>query len=158
MKIITTKSFGKFIKNNITIINYFLFLSLLISSFVIGFVTQIPPWILLITIPVCLISMILFYIKSYSFIHKKWIFCKKHSSNSNIYSKKYFKYIYLGLFLLIPLFNWIIILLIIKYESKFINKKEIICNKDHLEIRSGAIKTRTKDLPEEEIKNFNEEF
>ena len=158
MKIITTKSLGKFIKNNITIINYFLLASLFISSFIVGFVPQIPVWILLITIPICLISMILFYIKSYSYTHKKWVYCKKHKSDSKIYSKKYFKYIYLSLFLLIPLFNWITILSIIKYETKTINKEEIICKKDHLEIRSGVIKTRSKKLSEDRVEEFNKEF
>ncbi len=158
MKIIVTKEFANFIKTNKMIINSFLFASLVITSLTIGFVPQIPLWVLLITMPTCLISMIVFYIKSYSYIHENWIYCKNHESDLNFSNKKYLKYIFLSVFMLIPGFNWIPIIAIIKYEKKKIELKSITCKKDHLKIRSGVVKTRTEEHSKNRVEEFDQEF
>ncbi|NQZ29368.1 MAG: hypothetical protein HRT98_03180 [Mycoplasmatales bacterium] len=156
MKIITSKTFEKFIKTQILVVNLFLLSSLIITSIIIGAIPQIPVWVLIITIPICLISMILFYIKSYSYVHKKWIFCHKHKGGFEFSKKKNIKYVYFGFFLLIPIFNWIPILLIGRYENKKLTKKMIVCNEEHLKTKSSQLEQES--TIEKTSEWFNDEF
>ncbi len=155
MKIITTQSFGKFIKTNIIIINSFLFASLIVSSLIIGVVPQIPKWVFLITVPSTLFSMIFFYIKSHSYILQKWIFCKTHESKIKY---TYNKYIITSIFLLIPILNWIPIIAIVKYEKKRIKNTKIKCEEKHLNIRSMPSGDLENKHSEDEVEQFNNEF
>ncbi|CAM9137984.1 hypothetical protein [Mycoplasma todarodis] len=156
MKTIASKTFEKFYKTQKLIINLFLLASLIITSIIIGTVPQIPLWVLMVTIPMCLVSIILFYIKSYSYMHNRWIFCHKHEEGFEFSKKKNLKYLYFGIFMLIPLFNWIPILSIKKYEEKKTTKEMISCNKEHLKTRS--LQTDEESAIEKRAKQFNEEF
>ncbi|TCG11255.1 hypothetical protein C4B25_01960 [Mycoplasma todarodis] len=153
-----TKEFAEYVRINKIIIASFLIASLLITSLIIGAVPQIPIWVLLITIPICLISIILFYLTSYSFGKQKWIICNKHKSNATFSKKKYLKYVYTSLFMLIPAFNWIVIKVIKKIEMKKINEEYITCHEEHLETRSNSIKTKHDSLEKKRIKEFNKDF
>ncbi len=155
MKITTSKPFERFIKSQMMIINIFLFASLLITSLIIGFVPQIPVWVLLITIPVCLASWVLFYIKAYSYIHEHWAFCREHNAGYEFSKKKNLKYIYLGIFILIPGFNWITMVAIAKHEGKQLTEEKVVCGGRHLKTRSDSNK---EELETKNTKRIEEEF
>ena len=156
MKITVSKTFGKFFKTQKLIIDLFLLTSLVVTSVIVGVVPQIPVWVLMITIPICLISMIVFYLKSYSYAHAKWKFCNKHNGGFVFSKKKNLKYIYSGIFMLIPMFNWLPILLIKKHEETKITKEMIVCDEEHPKTRSSQINPKSTTKKREE--QFAEEF